>query len=92
MGVNDRAAVRLRIGELVLHGVDARDRARIGAAVERELVRLLRSAPLDARRPVRADRIDGGSFGVPGMRRPDALGAGIAQAIHRSLRGGTDRS
>jgi hypothetical protein len=92
MGVNDRAAVRLRIGELVLHGVEARDRASVGAAVERELVRLLRAAPLDARRPVRADRADGGSFGVPAVRRPDALGVGIARAIHRSLRGGTDRS
>ena len=46
MGISPRA-IEIRIDELVLHGIAAADRLRIGAALEKELARLLveRGAP-----------------------------------------------
>jgi hypothetical protein len=81
--VSDRP-VNVRIDELVLHGFDPRDRLAIGAAVERELARLL-AGEGSSPRPAHADRVDAGSFEVARDARPGAVGAEIARAIHGGL-------
>jgi hypothetical protein len=83
VAVSDRA-VNVRIDELVLHGFDPRDRLAIGAAVERELARLMASEG-DPGRLAGADRVDGGSFGVARDTAPGAVGVKIARAIHGGL-------
>jgi hypothetical protein len=84
--------VSVRIDELVLHGFDPRDRLAIGAAVERELARLLAAEGPGAGR-VGADRVDGGSFAVASDAAPGGVGVEIARAIHGGLgmTGGGDR-
>jgi hypothetical protein len=49
-----RRAIEVRIGELVLEGFSATDRLRIGAAVERELARLVAERGVGARLGPRA--------------------------------------
>ncbi len=78
--------IELHIEELVLHGFDARDRHRIGDAVQRELTRLF-GEPLD-RTPLRttnADSLDAGEFKVEPSARPERVGYAIARAIHDRL-------
>lgn len=84
-----RAPIDLRIGTLALHGVPAHHREAVGAALCEELRRLLGSTDLGpalsgaASRPrLRAEM----PAARPGQR-PEELGAAIAQAIFRSLRG-----
>jgi hypothetical protein len=76
--------ISVRIEELVLHGFDPRQRHAIGAAVERELARLLHDpAPVSARAVA---RVDGGSFDVPRDAPPAVVGTHIARAIHAEVR------
>ncbi len=82
-----RPSVELAIEELVLHGFAPGDRLRIGAAVERELGRLLSAESLPAalgqggERPV----LNGGSFEVRPNARPETIGAQVARAIYGGL-------
>ena len=79
-----RPSIELQIEELILHGFAPGDRHRIGAAVERELGRLLSEGGLPAAlgqggaRPV----LDGGSFHMKPQARPESVGAQVAQAIY----------
>jgi hypothetical protein len=79
-----RPSIELEIDELVLHGFAPGDRWRIGAAVERELGRLLSEQGLPTalaqvnERPV----LNGGSFEVRPNARPDGIGVQVAHAIY----------
>jgi len=89
----DRVSVRrcpsieLQIDELILTGFPACDRSRIGAAVERELGRLLSEEGLPAALGQGGDRqsSDGSSFDVQPNARPEAVGVQVAQAIYRGF-------
>jgi hypothetical protein len=81
--------IDLSIDSIVIHG-QAGDRDAIGAAVERELGRLLAERGLP---PGIAG--DGGSISaspppvrVPHGLRPDAIGARVAAAIYANIAGG----
>ncbi len=79
--------VELHIERLILHGVAPGERYRVGAAVERELARLIEESGLPdqlTQGGARA-RLDAGSFAIdPGMPA-DALGAAIARAVYGGL-------
>ena len=79
--------IELRIEELVLHGVDAADRHRIGDAVERELVRLLAQGPWSLHLSTGGDidRIEGRSHRLTGRASPTAVGTAAARAIHDGM-------
>jgi hypothetical protein len=78
--------LRLHIDELVLHGFDPRDRLAIGAAVERELARLLvGEGDSEGLSGGAAARVDGGSFDVAHEAPPGVVGVEIARAIHSGL-------
>lgn len=84
-------AVHIQIGELVLHGLDhvrsAGARYDLGAAVERELARLLaeQGIPPGLNQAGIVARLSGGSFAVAPGSPPDTLGAQIAEAVYRGL-------
>lgn len=84
-------AVQIQIGELVLHGLDharsAGARYDLGAAVERELARLLadQGLPRGLSQAGIVARLSGGSFTVAPGTRIDTLGAQIAEAVYRGL-------
>jgi hypothetical protein len=82
--------IDLHVGTLVLHGVEARDRHRIGEALGHELTRLLTVSglPPSLADGASVDRVDAGSFerASDGPRaRPAAVGAQIARAVHQGL-------
>jgi hypothetical protein len=80
--------IDLHIEELVLHGFAARDRHRIAAAVQTELVRLLGAeGPRSslANSPA-LGRLNAGAFEVKAGAKPQQTGRQIAQAVFRSLR------
>jgi hypothetical protein len=91
--------IEVHIEELVLHGFAAGDRFAIGDAVERELGRLFADGGLDGlagtqRRPVRMPQDDGGVFHIEPGAKPQSIGSGVAQAVHRKLsqpKGGKSR-
>jgi hypothetical protein len=82
--------IELHIGELILRGVPYRERHRIAAAIEAELVRLLDEGGLPP-------SLAGGGT-VPQVRvddlrpavdaKPGAIGAQVAVSIYRHLSGG----
>lgn len=76
-------SIDLQIEELILHGFAAGDRHRIGAAVERELGRLLsvRGLPAALAQGGERPRLDGGSFELHQHARPEAVGVQVARAI-----------
>jgi hypothetical protein len=79
--------IELHIERLVLHGIAPGERYRVGAAVERELARLIeeRGVPDQLTRGGDVARLDGGSFAIePGMAA-DALGAAIARAVYGGM-------
>lgn len=82
-----RPTIDLRIDELVLEGFAPDARLRIGAAVERELARLLAEAPLS--RAVAshdgAARLDGGALHAAPGASPEQVGAAVARAVHGGL-------
>ncbi len=80
--------IDLHIEELVLEGFRAADRHRIGAAVERELARLLTERGLPPGLAQGADlaRLDGGGFEAKPGARPEAVGAQVAGAVYGGLK------
>jgi hypothetical protein len=83
---NHMMNIDLHIEELILHGFAAPDRARIAAAVERELGRMLaeRGAPQSWAQHPNSALLNGGSFTVAPGATPDAIGVQVAQAIYSS--------
>jgi hypothetical protein len=81
--------IDLHIEELVLHGFAPEDRYRIGAAVERELARLLaeRGVPPGLAAGAEIAGLDGGAFQVAPGARPEAIGAQVAQAVYDKVPG-----
>jgi hypothetical protein len=81
--------VELDIKELVLHGVDVRDRARLGAAVEVELARLLaeRGLPPSLSHGGHVSSLDGGTIHLA----PGAPAEGTGTQVARAVYGGLDR-
>ncbi|SOD88971.1 hypothetical protein [Streptomyces sp. Ag109_G2-15] len=88
MGVNRRpAAIRVEIGELVLDGFRA-DPARVSAAFERELTRLVRlhGVPLAAHGALTVDALTG-LAPLPAGLSARRLGQELARAVHEGLSG-----
>ncbi|MBV9790678.1 MAG: hypothetical protein JOZ51_20965 [Chloroflexi bacterium] len=86
------SAVQIQIGELVLHGLDqvrsSGARYDLGAAVERELARLLaeHGIPPGLDQAGIVARLSGGSFEVAPGSSPDTLGLQIAQAVYQGFK------
>lgn len=83
-----RPNITLHIDRLVLHGFGAQvDRERIGAAVQRELTRLVAeqgvSPSID--RYGHAAHVDGGAFGLAPGAGAESIGASIARGIHAGM-------
>ena len=78
--------IRIHIRELVLHGVDPRDRRAIGDAVEHELRSALARHRIDPRQPRAIERLDGGSLRVQPRTRLRGLGTHLAGALKGALR------
>jgi hypothetical protein len=80
--------IEVHIEELVLHGLDARDRHRIGAAVEHELTRLFteQGIPPSFAHTNEVPRLDGGTFTLASGSPADTVGGQVAQAVHGSLK------
>lgn len=88
MGVNRRpSAIRVEIGELALDGFQA-DPARVSAAFERELARLVRQhgVPLAANGAVTVDALTG-LAPLPAGLSARRLGQELARAVHEGLSG-----
>jgi len=86
MGMSPRE-IQVHIEELVLHGFSAAAAPGIGAAVERELVRLFAQGgvPASLSGGAARDTIDAGTFeGSPQGPAPD-LGAKVAQSVYGGL-------
>jgi hypothetical protein len=84
-----RQSVALHINGLVLEGFSPADRHAIGDSVERELTRLIEEQGLTQMRGIRAPigYMNAGRVqAVPGGSA-QALGAQVARAIYRQLRG-----
>ena len=79
-------AIRLHIGELVLHGFEPGDRAALGAALETELARLLAAGDPEAlTRAQGLPRLDGGAFELPAHTAPAVAGARLARAVYDGM-------
>jgi hypothetical protein len=80
-------AIDVHIGELVLEGVSAADRRRIGAAVERELGRLFaeHGVPEHLTAAGTREAVHGGSFVREHGSTPAAFGAQVARAVYGGL-------
>lgn len=80
-------SVELEIGELVLHGFAPADRHRIGAAVERELARLIGERALADQlgQPAERTQLDGGTVELAADASAELIGAQIARAIFGSI-------
>jgi hypothetical protein len=74
--------VRVRIGALVLHGFDPRDRHTIAAAVQQEVAAALRGSRFTS---AQYDRVDAGTVHVH-PRRPRGIGTRVARALKGALR------
>lgn len=88
------ACIELHIEELVLHGFPVAHRSSIGDAVERELHRLLAVHGLgtSARAQLDIESLDGGTFQIANNARPRAVGALLAQQLHRQVSTEPNRS
>ncbi len=80
-------ALKLHIEELVLHGFASGDRRRIGAAVERELSRLLTEAGPHTLSlgSLHLGHIDAGSFRIASSADPHSIGNQIAGSVFSQL-------
>jgi hypothetical protein len=87
VGVRPRQ-IEVHIDELVLEGVSAADRLSVGAAVQRELGRLLaeRGLPEGFASAGEHETVDGGSFERSPGATPARLGDQVAGAVYGSLR------
>ena len=81
------AEIELRVGELVLHGFEPKDRHRIGLAMENELGRLLaeRGAPRSLDQGREIPQLTGGSFEVAPGAGAGSIGVQVAQAVYGGL-------
>ena len=84
--------VNLHIDRLVLEGLSLSQAREVGAALERELVRLISEQGLPpawgssgAPGPVAISRLDAVPLDASPNLRPEALGAGIARRVHASV-------
>lgn len=79
--------VELHIEELVLQGFAPGDHDRIGAAVERELTRLLagQSVPGWLTRGGEIARLDAGAFEMRSDSSAETIGGQVAQAVYRGI-------
>jgi hypothetical protein len=85
------AQIELVIEELVLHGFDHADGARISEAVQTELARLLAARGIVMpTHSIELARLNAGSFTVQPNANAGAVGAGIARSLHRGLQGAAD--
>jgi hypothetical protein len=84
--------IRLHIERLVLDGLPATDRARLRAAVESELARLLAAGGLG--RGLAAGgamaRLSAPPIRLERSGRPDALGRAVARSVHARIGGPGD--
>ena len=80
--------VDLHIEELVLEGFASVDRHRIGAAIERELARLLteRGLPPGLAQNAEVPRLDGGSFEMNRNATPEGVGGQVAGAVYGGMK------
>lgn len=78
------SAIELHIEELVLHGFSPHNSADLGAAVEREIVRLLQVQGLPSRLTAEAnvERLNAGSFNLHATAGTEVLGQDIAKAVY----------
>ncbi|SYX84026.1 hypothetical protein [Paenibacillus alvei] len=84
-------SIELHIEELILHDFPARDHARIGTAIERELMRLCteQGVPPELLRGGELGDIAPGSFHMNQGAMPEAIGRKIAHAVYRGMSLGT---
>ena len=84
VSIKRRPSIELQIDKLILTGFPACDRSRIGAAVERELERLLSEEGLPAAlgQGGEGQSLDGSSFDVRPNARPEAIGVQVARSIY----------
>ena len=77
-------SVEVQIEELVLHGFEASQRDRIGAAVEREISRLFteRGIPTSLVQSQEIPYAEAIAFRVTSNANPEDIGTQIAQAIY----------
>lgn len=82
-----RRPVKLRIGELVLSGVDPKDAPRVSTALKRELVRLLaeRGLPDGLEAAGRRGRLDGGELSSDPDSTPEGTGVQIARTVYKGM-------
>lgn len=74
--------ISLRIERLVLHGYAASDQARISAALQNELQRLLVNAlPGDGLTPAVLGRVDAGRIAAGPASTPETVGAQVARRV-----------
>lgn len=89
--MSPRRPVRLHVDRLVLEGFHPRDRARVAAAFQAELERLLAEGPLP-------EALAGGSTTLDALQapaihaapgaRPERVGAEAARSLHAGLSAG----
>lgn len=80
MGLKPRPNVRLHIDRLVVHGLEVRDRAALGAAVRAELGRLLAEREWSGARSFAAERVETAAIRPAPGAQESSLGAQIAAA------------
>jgi hypothetical protein len=83
------ANLRLSIDRIVLDGLPltGAESARLGAAMQGELVRLLRrEIPAGLRQATAAPSVPALSMGEIGGERPEAIGVRLARTVYRGLR------
>ncbi len=79
-----RADLEVQINELVLHGFAARDRYRIGKAIEREFTRQFveQGVPPLLSQHREIELLNGGAFNIAAGAKPEWIGAQVAQAVY----------
>lgn len=82
-----RPTIELRIGELILDGFGRANGDRIGAALERELSRLISSGDLThlAASSVHVEFVNAGSFHLEPNAHPNYIGRQLAQRVYGQL-------
>ncbi len=82
-----RPTIELRIDELILDGFDAPNGDRIGAALQRELSRLISSGDLVhlAGNPIQVDSLNAGTFHLEPDAHPNYIGQRLAHRVYGQL-------